>query len=674
MGLIKARGNTFYYEEKGEGPPILLIPPAGATASTWGTLVDDLAGAGRVIAYDRRGYTRSGGEVVRSAAEHTRDAAAVLDALAPSPAVVVGTSAGATIALDLAVRRPDLVRAVVVHEAAWRALRHPDASGLGALARMQWLAWRGRYPEAAEALLRSVYSYRDGGSAWDAFPEAWRRTARDNGRSVVADLKSSMGGYPRGQDLATVTAPVVCTYGSRSRSYMRSITRSLAQAIPAAVREIDGAAHAVPFDAPGNFAQVIIEAMRSQRVPSSAFREAAYRRSPRQAQTLARAVRAGRARAKPGPGRDVAPVDGEALRDLVAAVAADARLVRVPVRRPPWTPTGLAVTAGEDVSWLAWGSPYLLRPLGAALRPRLVLRGRAGDGAPQEGSRDTLTFRADRTGELLLGSVYPGELQADGTITMDRIPYWAMSGTLTAVVARWAPGSDTQRALASIADRDPSGLCAAEAARLADPPAPPQGWDTHPLTGREQAFFRTGAGITVSASWTSAIIRHPAEMALTPSLRLRWSWRVDALPSLLPEDIALTHDYLSVALEFDDGQDLTWYWSCCLPAGFSYRCPLPHWRRRETHIVARSGTADLGHWIDEERPVLADHQAAIGGPAPSRVVRVWLIAQTVPQAGHAGGEFSRLELADGHQALRVLLSAHSMAYAAGGSAAAAGVV
>jgi len=245
-------------------------------------------------------------------------------------------------------------------------------------------------------------------------------------------------------------------------------------------------------------------------------------------------------------------------------------------------------------------------------------------------------------------------LQADGTITTDRIPYRAMAGTLSAVVARWAPGTDPRHALESIAGRDPSGLCAAEAARLADPPAPPAGWDTHPLTGREQAFFPTGSGITVDARWTSAIIRHPAEMTLTPALRLRWSWRVGTLPSRLPEDTALTHDYLSVALEFDDGQDLTWYWSCCLPEGFSYRCPLPHWRRRETHIVARSGTAGLGRWTDEERPVLADHQAAIGGPAPSRVVRAWLIAQTVPQAGHAAGEFGRIELVDGNQKLRVL--------------------
>jgi pimeloyl-ACP methyl ester carboxylesterase len=226
-------------------------------------LPSDLARAGRVIAYDRRGYSRSGGEVIRSAAEHTRDAAAVLDALAARPTVLVGTSAAATIALDLAVRRPDLVHAVVVHEAAWRALRHPDASGLVVLARMQWLAWRGRYPEAAETLLRWVYAYRDGGSAWDAFPDQWRQTARENGRAVVADLKSTIGGYPSPQDLATISAPVVCTYGSRSRSYMRAITRSLAHAIPAAsVREIGGAAHSVAFDAPGSFAQVIAEVIR----------------------------------------------------------------------------------------------------------------------------------------------------------------------------------------------------------------------------------------------------------------------------------------------------------------------------------------------------------------------------------------------------------------------------
>jgi hypothetical protein len=44
---------------------------------------------------------------------------------------------------------------------------------------MQWLAWRGRYPVAAETLLRWVYSYRDGAARGVACREAWRQAARE---------------------------------------------------------------------------------------------------------------------------------------------------------------------------------------------------------------------------------------------------------------------------------------------------------------------------------------------------------------------------------------------------------------------------------------------------------------------------------------------------------------
>ena len=122
-----------YHEERGEGTPILLVPPAGATASTWGPVTEELARIGRVITYDRRGYARSGAEPARSTATHTTDAAALLERLRAAPAVVVGTSAGAAIAVDLAVRRPDLVQVVVAHEFPWRFTRHlPSASQVAA--------------------------------------------------------------------------------------------------------------------------------------------------------------------------------------------------------------------------------------------------------------------------------------------------------------------------------------------------------------------------------------------------------------------------------------------------------------------------------------------------------------------------------------------------------------
>jgi pimeloyl-ACP methyl ester carboxylesterase len=74
-------GFELYYQEEGGGVPILLVPPAGSTASTWGSAPQELARIGRVISYDRRGYARSGGEPVRSISTHTADAAAILELL-----------------------------------------------------------------------------------------------------------------------------------------------------------------------------------------------------------------------------------------------------------------------------------------------------------------------------------------------------------------------------------------------------------------------------------------------------------------------------------------------------------------------------------------------------------------------------------------------------------------
>jgi pimeloyl-ACP methyl ester carboxylesterase len=266
---VSSDGGELYYEEAGEGVTILLIHPAGATASTWGPATDELARIGRVIAYDRRGYARSGGEPVRSMSAHTADAAALLECLQvpPASAVVVGTSAGAAIAIDLAVRRPDLVRVVIAHEFPWRFTRHrPTASQVAALARIGSLALRGRPSDAAEVLLRSAYTYRDGGTAWDAFPEDWRQAGRENARAALADFRNSVAEYPSRDDLATVEVPVVCSYGARSPNSMRGLVRLLASAIPSAeTREIDGAGHAAAFDATANFVQLIADAINRER-------------------------------------------------------------------------------------------------------------------------------------------------------------------------------------------------------------------------------------------------------------------------------------------------------------------------------------------------------------------------------------------------------------------------
>ena len=170
---------------------------------------------------------------------------------------------------------------------------------------------------------------------------------------------------------------------------------------------------------------------------------------------------------------------------------------------------------------------------------------------------------------------------------------------------------------------DASGLAAAEAARLNAGKRVPRGWRPLWLVGDtgifcEEADAANPAHIACRCRFDAGILQYPVDVALDPTTRLDWSWRVTNLPSALAEDSGPTHDYLSIAVEFENGRDLTYAWSADLPIGTAFACPLPWWDKRETHMIVRSGTADLGRWLDEERPIAKDYAHAIGGPLPSR--------------------------------------------------------
>jgi esterase len=113
---------SLYYEEHGAGEPILCIHGTGSSAALWFDAAHELATHGRTIVYDRRGFARSERPepFVTDVHQHTDDAAALIEALEAAPAVVIGRSYGGNVALELALRYPDRVRALALLEGARR--------------------------------------------------------------------------------------------------------------------------------------------------------------------------------------------------------------------------------------------------------------------------------------------------------------------------------------------------------------------------------------------------------------------------------------------------------------------------------------------------------------------------------------------------------------------------
>jgi pimeloyl-ACP methyl ester carboxylesterase len=117
---LEVPGASIYYEVRGSGPVLLMMPGGPADATTFRRIENDLASLYTVVTYDPRGLSHSKlGEPLddsRMVQIFADDVHRLLAKLTDSKADVFASSGGATIALELAVRHPEQLDTVVVHE------------------------------------------------------------------------------------------------------------------------------------------------------------------------------------------------------------------------------------------------------------------------------------------------------------------------------------------------------------------------------------------------------------------------------------------------------------------------------------------------------------------------------------------------------------------------------
>ena len=113
-------GASLYYEVRGSGPVLLMMPGGPADATTFRRIENDLAKRYTVVTYDPRGLSHT---KVTEPIDDSRmvqifadDAHRLLAKLTDSKACVFASSGGASIALELVVRHPEQLDTVIVHE------------------------------------------------------------------------------------------------------------------------------------------------------------------------------------------------------------------------------------------------------------------------------------------------------------------------------------------------------------------------------------------------------------------------------------------------------------------------------------------------------------------------------------------------------------------------------
>ena len=116
MPLVTVLGSSIYYEQMGNGPPLVLLHGNPGTHRLWRYQVDHLKSRYRLIAADMRGFGRSDKPV--GADYHpfalARDVAELIRCLDLRQPVLVGLSMGSMVGLSLALNHPGSIGGLIL--------------------------------------------------------------------------------------------------------------------------------------------------------------------------------------------------------------------------------------------------------------------------------------------------------------------------------------------------------------------------------------------------------------------------------------------------------------------------------------------------------------------------------------------------------------------------------
>ncbi len=229
----------------GHGPRILLIHGSAADHTTWSIqLASPLRERFTLIAYDRRGDAAT-------VDDHAADAA---DLLADGRALVVGSSFGSVVALELVRTRPELCAGAVLIEPPMAAADDLAAAPHAFLDELDRRATEQGGPAAGELFLRTVL----GDAAFERMPRTYQERAKQKWAEIRADSAALLAYRPRYAELATVDVPVLLVGGDRSAPYFRPTLDALAAALPRArLAIVAGAGHMLHAEVPRRFAELL---------------------------------------------------------------------------------------------------------------------------------------------------------------------------------------------------------------------------------------------------------------------------------------------------------------------------------------------------------------------------------------------------------------------------------
>jgi len=253
-----------FAEVAGEGPAIALVHEGICDSRMWDREWEEWSPSFRLLRLDLRGFGRS--PLDPGPFAHARDLIALLEEHDLAPAALVGVSLGGRVAIEVAVARPELVRALVLvapglpghdwsHELrdAWAeeetAFEAGDLDAALEASLRTWVDGPRRRPEEVDPQVRA----RVGEMQRRAY-ELGLGLEEDEEELLVEDLPQRLG---------EIRVPTLVLVGEEDQPDMHRIAERLEGEIPGAGRAtIPGTAHVPSLERPREFDELVLPFLR----------------------------------------------------------------------------------------------------------------------------------------------------------------------------------------------------------------------------------------------------------------------------------------------------------------------------------------------------------------------------------------------------------------------------
>ena len=267
---IRVNGVELCYTERGTGESLVLVHGGLGDYRYWEAQIEPFCQQYRVLSYSRRySYPNENPIVPRdhSVVAEAEDLAALVDQLQLGRVHLVGHSYGAYTALALALKRPDMVRTLVMAEPPVLRWIEDVPGGKALIDQIMTAVWqpvkrafeRGDIADAIRIFTDGMGHPGD----FESLPAGGRALRLQNARALQALMQSSDAFPKLAREEARLPAPTLIVEGDQTSQFHQIVDDELLRRIQGSERVIiSNAGHGTPRENPAAFNKAVLGFLR----------------------------------------------------------------------------------------------------------------------------------------------------------------------------------------------------------------------------------------------------------------------------------------------------------------------------------------------------------------------------------------------------------------------------